>query len=266
MTTRQSIGPKLRFEVFKRDSFTCQYCGSKAPEVVLQVDHIHPVAEGGDADIMNLVTSCQTCNGGKGARLLSDASVVEKQRAQIEELEERRQQLEMMLQWRDGLRDLDEAQIDAVSRSVAERTNLQPNAAGRMDIRRWIKKYGVEEVIVAADESFIHHMQWGSDGRVTKDSWNVAFNKIGAFLTVRSAAKNKEILPRLLYIQGILRKRCNDRWMKCVAALETMHEQGVPIDLLTTIARESDSWGEFTSGVDGYLGYEEHVRSAAGGQ
>lgn len=42
---RKSLSKKTRFEVFKRDSFTCQYCGRSAPEVVLQVDHIKPVAK-----------------------------------------------------------------------------------------------------------------------------------------------------------------------------------------------------------------------------
>lgn len=58
MTDRQSISKKLRFEVFKRDKFTCQYCGKSAPEVVLHVDHIHPVSEGGETEIINLITSC----------------------------------------------------------------------------------------------------------------------------------------------------------------------------------------------------------------
>ena len=44
---RKALSQKIRFEVFKRDSFTCQYCGRKAPDVVLQVDHIVPVAKGG---------------------------------------------------------------------------------------------------------------------------------------------------------------------------------------------------------------------------
>lgn len=34
---RTSIGKKTRFEVFKRDSFTCQYCGQKAPDVILMI-------------------------------------------------------------------------------------------------------------------------------------------------------------------------------------------------------------------------------------
>ena len=51
---RQSISKKLRFEVFKRDNFTCQYCGRMAPDVVLEVDHINPVANGGKNDILNI--------------------------------------------------------------------------------------------------------------------------------------------------------------------------------------------------------------------
>ena len=69
---RKAIGKKLRFEVFKRDEFSCVYCGATPPAVVLQIDHIHPVAEGGSNHIDNLITSCQPCNIGKGANLLSN--------------------------------------------------------------------------------------------------------------------------------------------------------------------------------------------------
>lgn len=64
---RIAISKKVRFEVFKRDGFKCQYCGRSAPDVILHVDHINPVSNGGNNDIMNLVTSCSECNLGKGA-------------------------------------------------------------------------------------------------------------------------------------------------------------------------------------------------------
>lgn len=70
MTKRKSLSKKIRFEIFKRDVFTCQYCGSKPPSVVLEVDHITPVALGGDNSEDNLITSCFDCNRGKGARSL----------------------------------------------------------------------------------------------------------------------------------------------------------------------------------------------------
>lgn len=68
---RKQISQTLRFEVFKRDQFTCQYCGSHPPGVILHVDHIVAVAKGGTNDEENLVTSCSSCNQGKGVRSLS---------------------------------------------------------------------------------------------------------------------------------------------------------------------------------------------------
>lgn len=88
---RKTIGKKLRFDVFKRDSFTCQYCGAHPPKVVLHVDHIDPVANGGSNNIDNLITSCECCNLGKGPRLLSDIPQSLKDKAK--ELAEREEQI-----------------------------------------------------------------------------------------------------------------------------------------------------------------------------
>lgn len=71
MVKRKQLSKKVRFEVFKRDSFTCQYCGAVPPSVILEVDHVIPVASDGDNEIDNLVTSCFDCNRGKGARSLN---------------------------------------------------------------------------------------------------------------------------------------------------------------------------------------------------
>lgn len=67
---RKALGKKLRFEVFKRDGFQCQYCGATPPAVVLHVDHVIPVADGGKNHIDNLITACAPCNLGKGANSL----------------------------------------------------------------------------------------------------------------------------------------------------------------------------------------------------
>ena len=71
MTKRKSLSKKLRFEIFKRDSFTCQYCGCHPPGIVLEIDHVIPVSEGGENDEENLVTSCFDCNRGKSNRSLA---------------------------------------------------------------------------------------------------------------------------------------------------------------------------------------------------
>jgi hypothetical protein len=71
---RQPTGKRLRFEVFKRDYFTCQYCGAQPPAVVLVIDHVTPVAGGGLTTADNLVTACEACNQGKGARSLGEVT------------------------------------------------------------------------------------------------------------------------------------------------------------------------------------------------
>lgn len=67
-----AISVRTRFEVFKRDEFTCQYCGKKSPDVVLEVDHIVPQCDGGADDVVNLRTSCWDCNHGKAGKPLSE--------------------------------------------------------------------------------------------------------------------------------------------------------------------------------------------------
>jgi hypothetical protein len=80
MDKRKSISKKVRFDIFKRDVFTCQYCGKTPPSIVLEIDHIIPVSKNGDNSCDNLITSCFECNRGKGADTLqvSPQTLVEK--------------------------------------------------------------------------------------------------------------------------------------------------------------------------------------------
>ena len=68
--TRINLSNKERFAIFMRDRFTCQYCGAHGDGVVLHVDHIDPVANGGESCEGNLITACQRCNSGKGAQII----------------------------------------------------------------------------------------------------------------------------------------------------------------------------------------------------
>ena len=55
-----------RRAVFARDSWTCQYCGSRSN---LTVDHVIPRSKGGTSSWENIVASCAPCNRRKGDRL-----------------------------------------------------------------------------------------------------------------------------------------------------------------------------------------------------
>lgn len=198
MAQRKSLSKKIRFEVFKRDNFTCQYCGSKAPDKILEIDHMHPVSKGGKDDIMNLITSCYDCNRGKSDRKLSDGSILEKQRIQIEELNLRRQQLEMMLEWKTGLDSIKNQEAEAL-RDHIELTygfGLPSDLFGL--IKKNVKKFGFDTLLKAIDISF--HKNYDSIYG-------------GFILSVKKsiAIANMEIKPdhikKIAYIKGILRNR-----------------------------------------------------------
>ena len=60
---------RLRWQVLKRDRFTCQACGASpalTPGVELHIDHIVAWAKGGATLLENLQTLCSNCNWGKG--------------------------------------------------------------------------------------------------------------------------------------------------------------------------------------------------------
>lgn len=249
---RTAIPKRVRFEVFKRDSFTCQYCGAKAPGVILQCDHIHPVAGGGGNDILNLLTSCRDCNGGKGAIPLADTAAIDRQREMLEDLEERRQQIEMMMLWRDELRGLSQDAVSMVAQRIGERTGIFPNESGKNDIRKLIQKHGVEAVMSGADASFDTYLEYQQDA-ATYASWGKAFSKIGAVIAMAAQGQEKPYLLRLFYIQGILRNRTRARRYEWVAYLEHAHLAGVDLDWMERFAKRIHSIEEFEAPIDRYL-------------
>jgi 5-methylcytosine-specific restriction endonuclease McrA len=58
-----------RFNVFLRDSFTCQYCNRHHATPELTFDHVVPRARGGRTVWNNVVTACGGCNFRKGHQL-----------------------------------------------------------------------------------------------------------------------------------------------------------------------------------------------------
>jgi 5-methylcytosine-specific restriction endonuclease McrA len=61
-----------RRAVFARDSWTCQYCGSRSN---LTVDHVIPRSKGGSSSWENIVASCAPCNRRKGNALPRQAGM-----------------------------------------------------------------------------------------------------------------------------------------------------------------------------------------------
>jgi hypothetical protein len=109
-----SVSVRTRFEVFKRDRFTCSYCGRTPPEVLLEADHIVPRAAGGSDDITNLTTACATCNSGKAARLLEEGTAPVVGKATVEQLAERLEQAKAYMEVLGGMSALIDRQYNMV--------------------------------------------------------------------------------------------------------------------------------------------------------
>ncbi len=187
---RKPLPKSIRFEVFKRDSFTCQYCGRSAPDVILECDHIVPVAEGGKDEPINLITSCRDCNRGKGKKFLSDTESIKRQKKQLDDLNEIREQTEMMVEWKRELLKIREKEIDFVEsiifsvwRTSTDRRGPKLKDAGRHYIGSLIEDFGLDEVKISVSIAI------GKYFDDTKESLECAIGKIGGICYNRKRAR-----------------------------------------------------------------------------
>jgi len=250
MDERKNIGKKLRFEVFKRDKFTCQYCGRMAPDVILQVDHINPVSKGGTNDILNLVTSCLDCNSGKSNVELSDDSVVKKQQKQFLEIAERKEQLEMMLEYRRSLESIDEDSINAIDDIFKSRTDFQMSENGRKTAKSWIKKYTLMEILDATEIAIDHYYD-----KDDPDSWDVAFNKIPGIIFTK---KNDNL--QKYYANYTIKALSGKGFYLDKAKIRVYVDQYVKtsddFENLKSAIKDSRNWTDFRRKVEEYVGGE----------
>jgi len=251
------LSKKLRFEVFKRDKFTCQYCGRSSPDVVLHVDHIEPVSKGGEDDLLNLVTSCQDCNLGKSNRRLSDDAVLKQRKRQLDELQERREQLEMLIDWQRSLLETDDMVLTELSSFWQELVpGYHLNDRGLRVLRKSVTDHGVAEVMEAMKTAAIQYLKYEDEDNPTvptQASVEHATKYIPRICAVRAASREKPYLQKLFYIRGILRNRfsyVNERAL--IQFMERTFESGVPLEAIESLAKDAKHWTQFRETMEGW--------------
>lgn len=248
-TKRKTLSSKTRFEVFKRDSFKCQYCGASAPEAILVVDHIDPISKDGLDEMVNFITACQPCNAGKSDRKLDDNTALAKQKAQLDELNMRREQLEMMLKWRSGLKDIGESQVDAAAAAWSEAAaGWSVNETGRGTLRKHIRTFGLQAVLDAIETVRTQYIKIDAAGDASSDSVHLGFSKIGGVARMQSLPDDKR---ELHYIKGILRNRFEYVPHNIVKDLEAGLVAGVSVDDMKLEARNARTLNRFLQWLSG---------------
>lgn len=232
---RKPLSKKIRFEVFKRDKFTCQYCGRMSPDVILEVDHIEPVAEGGDNEITNLITSCRDCNRGKGKTRISDYKAISLQQEALKDLAEKKEQLEMIAEWKKELLDYDNMAVNMLTEYFEQLTGCDVNDNGRKEIGIWLKRFSADKIMDAMEKSVksyckefsydeivmafskipgvcINHSKWDNKS-------NYYFNYIKKVLTSRGIEFNSKLLKYyvetyLITEEDFAEEKKNKRYLK----------------------------------------------------
>ncbi len=179
---KRNVSPRLRFEVFKRDGFTCQYCGRTPPTVVLNCDHIHPVAEDGDNDQENLITACFECNSGKSDILLSQ--VIPSLQEQMADKKERQEQLNQYNDWLMQKRTRDIDTINEIGKywynCIEEEKDKFIFGKGRVPtIRKFIEKLPIASILDAIDIAMAKFTAYSnSDYKNWKYFCGICWNRI----------------------------------------------------------------------------------------
>lgn len=254
MTARKTLSKKTRFEIFKRDSFTCQYCGKSAPDVILHVDHIMPISKGGDDDITNLITSCESCNQGKKDILLDDDAVIAKRKKQLDDLQERREQIEMMYEWQVGLSDLENEQVEAVCRLFTELIpEYSINDNGRESIKKIVGKYGLSEALESL-RIFARQYLTLENGKATGESVNKVYEYVEKICKNRKRINEKPHLADLYKIANIIKykSRYYNHW-QVINLLEKAYLIGADLDDLEYIARQSTNYSEWEMCMNNHI-------------
>jgi hypothetical protein len=150
-----AVSKRVRFEVFKRDAFTCRYCGRKPPEVMLHCDHVIPVAADGPDDPANLVTSCVACNLGKSDKPLGQVMPAIDEMVLLEGMQEA---LEAATSLRSSAeaarvqREAEDAAIDMVRGAYIDALDTDKYFQ-IASVRRFLQKIGPESVLGAIDST-----------------------------------------------------------------------------------------------------------------
>lgn len=252
-TKRKTLSKKIRFEVFKRDAFKCQYCGASAPDVILEVDHIDPLSKNGADEMLNYITACQACNAGKSDRRLDDKTTLAKQIAQLQELSERRDQLEMMLKWRSGIKEIKDVEVDEVCTAwAAVAVGFHLNDKGRKEAAGHVKKYGVLMVLDAIEIAANSYIKIDQETqKATMESVSLGWSKVGGILRLKNLPDSER---ELHYIKGILRNRLNYVPYNVVQDLKRALDTGVSIDDMKLEARNARNWTAFSQWLYASMG------------
>lgn len=233
-----AISKKTRFKIFERDNFTCQYCGKKPPECVLEADHMVSKKDGGGDEEMNLITSCFACNRGKSAKSVD----IEKKKKvsfkkELEALEEKKVQLEAYYDFlkKKSKAKKDELQVFQKAWEEASKNNSLTDI-GLTKIKKLLRTYTAEEIFEAIEITW--EKSWDDDNNGQfRYMCGVLKNKKLAEENPKEAERRKKAYSLRLFISNKLGYINDGVFWKWV-------NDGMLMDNIEEATEASENWTE----------------------
>lgn len=118
---------------------------------------------------------------------------------------------------------------------------------GKKLLKQLLKKVSFEEILPAMDISSERYLVFNDDETVTRESWDMAFDKVSAICHVRKKAQENPAIEHFYKIKHIAKCNCPKGFdePKAKDLIETALRLNIPIDDLYKVARECRHWPSF---------------------
>lgn len=240
------LSKKLRFTIFDRDAFTCQYCGEKPPKVILHVDHIVSRKDGGGDEEMNLITSCKDCNLGKSSRSVDLARIRQTSfKKEIEELDEKKAQLEAYYEYVRKKKDAELHEVDVFQRCWQDCSNGESSLtdSGLENMRKLSKRYSTEMIFEAIA------IAWN---KTTVEPESKFPYMCGVLRNMKLRQENPELAEeqheqnRLVYLARKTHAYVDERFLRA-------HIVKMPLSILEEMIPTARNWSQLREYITSYV-------------
>jgi regulator of RNase E activity RraB len=238
---RKSISKRTRFEVLKRDQFKCVYCGNSAPDFILHIDHVKPIADGGSSEIFNLVTSCDSCNLGKSDVPLNDYQSLSKQKLQMEIIENNQKELAELIEKQNRITGKENDEMEVISKYFKAFREIDLDDNEFKELKKLKNRFGLEELLISIKISM-----------ETYPTNHLACRKLGGILFNRKLERENPDLFEIMKIKRKFSRGSEDR-RNFIAVCQELLEDGWTVDIIIKISKGTKSYDDFYEKLEKFL-------------
>lgn len=164
--------------------------------------------------------------------------MVDRTRDQLAELAERRQQLEMMVQWKESLSSTDDMLTNSIRKRLENISGYKLLDEDVVKIRRLIHEFGYDDVSDAVPIAADQYFEW-RDGKVVSASLDTAISKLGGICKRRAQKRANPKEDQLYFALNIWKKNSGEQHSLTIAramnAIRDANDRGVSISRIKSI-------------------------------